>query len=765
MCIRSPVGYAEEENMGRAEIGFGAWSRWRTGVAAVVLVLGGCAEPGHESGAADALAGWSAPVASSSTLFVDRINDSNDGVCTSDGRSWGDCNLRAAVAAASGLSGPVEIRLAVDSLVDQGEIVVPARPGRLSIVAAEGRAISGTDSSRLFRVEAGATLLLRGVHVTHFRAYTGGAIASHGQLELDGAVFADNHASCSGVGAMTAFASCSGGAIASSGQLTLWGGTRFENNLVTAEAYTAMYTTSWSSGGAIATSGVLLVDGEVTFSGNAASATSVSGVHPFPIGDAWATAAGGAIYSGGGRVVFTDRATGKCRFAGNAALAAATGIQSAPGTATSTGGAIHAHGELEMAPDACSFADNHAATEPDVYSESPRLAPRFGAHLDEATQAIVFTSTESPTWVDLHLDIDGERTTNVRMRPGPNGSFLAGPLALRAGDVLTYSFTYFAGGQGHDTFRFTRVVPLTFEPTAFRPEVRAYLTQGAYLVRLIADAPVAWADVHYSVNGGAPVNLRLDDVGGALGHALALGPDDELDYWITYAVGDTVLETGVYHFQPSVPGAETLWAHGFPGDDPDDPAHVPEGCWASDGWYTCATHAFSRVHAEDDVRFAGDAALVPFEIVGTGPFGTSLVKIAHVAFTGATAPGTGVGLVQLPASAAAPGLPPIDAADRDRGKFVSRAWSLRASYVLGGEGLSVALVDVNGLRSHAVDLVAHRSTYCRYGCSLEVPVALLADGTDVDLAQIRYIELRTSSGVAADPDLVIGHIRFDDLAF
>jgi hypothetical protein len=739
---------------------------WQTsGLLALAFLIGGCvAEPAGEGD----LAAAEAAVASSTRFVVDRTNDSNDGSCGLGIASSGRCNLRAAVQAAASVPGAVEIALGVDATVDTGEIVIAARPdgAPLRIVAAAGRAIVGAGHARLFTVDAGATLTLRGVRVSGFAAYDGGAIANRGRLELDGASFADNHATCSGVGAMTAFATCSGGAIASSGQLTLSGGTRFEHNSVDAGAYTASFTTSSASGGAIASSGTIVVDGAVAFADNSAAATSFSGAHPIPVSDAWASAAGGAIYSAGGSLVFTDRATGGCSFSGNAARAAATPYHAGPGTATSSGGAIYSLGQLIMAPDACTFEGDQALTDPDVHAEPAAVPPGVRARLDEATQSIVFTASDPVAWVDLHLAINGARTTNVRMQAGAAGSFVVGPLALRADDELAYSFTYFAAGAAHDSFTYTRTVPLTFEPRAFRPEVRSTLTDGAYLVRLVSNAPVDWADVHYSVNGGAPANLRLHDVGGSTGQVITLAANDQLSYWMTYAANGHVLETGVYDFHPSAPTAATMWTHGFPVDDPAHPGAIPAGCMASGSWYTCEPLGFSRVSTSGSYRFADDAALVPFGIIGTGPYGTSLVKTLRVAFSApAGGPRTGTGLVQLPSSAAAEGVPPLDEADRDRGKFVSPAWNLRASYLVGGEGLSVALVDVNGLRSNAVDLSSYRSSYCRYGCSLKVPVSVLVAGTDVDLSQIRYLELRTESGITSDPTLVVGHLLFDDFPY
>jgi Carbohydrate binding module family 56 len=721
----------------------GAW-------AAVAVFLGACAE------GAEPVGGMQAAVTGSVHFVVDRADDSLDGACVPDDSSSGRCNLRAAVLAAAGVAGPAEIELAVDSIVSLGEIGVGG-DDRLVIAAAAGGRIDGSNSARLFTVMEGATLVLEGVHVSHFAAYNGGAIDNRGSLELVGAVLEHNRASCVDVGAMTAFATCYGGAIVSAGPITLSGGTRFEDDSVTAEAYTAAFTNSWGGGGAIYTTAPLVVDGPVVFADNTAASTAVSGEHPIPVGGASAIAGGGAIYAGAG-LRFTDRAFGHCIFQGNAAVASAQAPHGLPGSASSTGGAIFAGGDLELAEDACIFVDNQAATDPDVHAAQPGI-PGLHEDLDAATQSIVFTPASPVQWVDLHLSINGERVSNVRMQAGPDGSFVVGPLALRVDDVLTYSFTYF-DGAGHDTRAFTRVIPPTFEPKAFRPEVRG-TANDLYSVRLVSNVSVTWADVHFTRNGGAQQNIRLQVRDGVLSQPLSLAVGDQLDYSMTYAANGYVFDTGRYRFRPTAPTASTVWTHGFPTDTPGQA--VPSGCQPSGSWYSCAPFADSRVYTEGGYRFAGDATRVPFDITGTGPYGTSLIKTLQVAldYTGGT-PRRGLGLVQLPSSAAPGGVPPVDADDRDRGKYVSPTWSLRASYLIGGDGLSVALIDVNGLRSKEVDVAAYRSSYCRYGCSLEVPVAVLASGTDIDLGQIRYVEFRSESGAVVDQTMTIGHLVFDD---
>src|SRR6185295_268820 len=83
------------------------------------------AAPDEVAATDDALDTASAEAAASPTRYtVDRGTDGTDGVCRANRSSDGQCNLRAAVAAALGARGPVTIILAVDSQITAGEIAV-----------------------------------------------------------------------------------------------------------------------------------------------------------------------------------------------------------------------------------------------------------------------------------------------------------------------------------------------------------------------------------------------------------------------------------------------------------------------------------------------------------------------------------------------------------------------------------------------------------------------------------------------------------------
>jgi hypothetical protein len=59
-----------------------------------------------------------------------------------------------------------------------------------------------------------------------------------------------------------------------------------------------------------------------------------------------------------------------------------------------------------------------------------------------------------------------------------------------------------------------------------------------------------------------------------------------------------------------------------------------------------------------------------------------------------------------------------------------------------------------------IDVPGHRSSYCRYGCQLDVPVAQLAAGTSLDLSQIRYVAFVTEDNATVDQTVTVTDISF-----
>ncbi len=308
-------------------------------------------------------------------ILVDRTTDSTDGVCSTDGSSGGQCNLRAAVALAQASGAKASIVLGVDSLVELGDIPLsPASALDLSISAESPRRIEGIDAYRLFTVGTNVTLSLDNVAIASFAQWGdnafGGALYNSGSVRTTRTIFEGNTAHCSAGGAMTAHATCAGGAIVNAGRITLGEDSRFIDNASKAEAWTAAYTTASALAGAIANSGELVIEGSVEFRDNTSSAMAQSGIHPLP-GGAKSSSMGGAIQSGGSLIV-RGAAIGHCVFADNSAVATA-GAASAEGTATSSsaGGAIAYAGTLELPEGACTFTNNRADSDADLHFQDP----------------------------------------------------------------------------------------------------------------------------------------------------------------------------------------------------------------------------------------------------------------------------------------------------------------------------------------------------------------------------------------------------------
>jgi hypothetical protein len=311
------------------------------------------------------------PAPQAQKFIVDRVADSDDGVCAS--LPTGRCNLRAAVSAALLSPVKVTIELQSDSLVELGPIAIdPASALDLTITASEQRRIDGLGFTRLFAIGAQANLKLDNVVIENFRDFDGGALTNAGTLSITRTTFSLNTAYCSGVGAMTAFATCGGGAISNSGSLTIGAGSRFVENEARAEAWTASFTNASAFGGAIASSGSILVNGSVEFLDNRSTALAQSGIHPGP-GGAWASSLGGAILSGGS-LTFVGDAIGHCTISNNGASATASAVSPYIGTSSSAGGAIYTSGELVLPSGACLFSDNQADSDSDVHVVVPEPA-------------------------------------------------------------------------------------------------------------------------------------------------------------------------------------------------------------------------------------------------------------------------------------------------------------------------------------------------------------------------------------------------------
>jgi len=231
------------------------------------------------------------------TITVSGTGDGTD-ACSGTGTNRTCPTLRSAVIAANGLTDPVTIVLGsgtyqltlrpeTNDTAANGDLDVTKRGGALTI-RGEGSGqtkIEGAwsdEADRLFDVGPGSTLVLEGVRLTGGQAvqdgdHDGGAVWVGGVLQLGDVVFEGNAAAADG-GAVF---------VAPSGTVTTQPGARvvFRAN----QAGTTGDDGEPGAGGALAVAGTVVLDGVVHFSANEASA------------------AGGAIWVQGGRLVLGSR--------------------------------------------------------------------------------------------------------------------------------------------------------------------------------------------------------------------------------------------------------------------------------------------------------------------------------------------------------------------------------------------------------------------------------------------------------------------------
>jgi hypothetical protein len=164
----------------------------------------------------------------------------------------------------------------------------------------------------------------------------------------------------------------------------------------------------------------------------------------------------------------------------------------------------------------------------------------FTQSFDEATQSIIFRPASAITWVDVHVTINGTIAANLRMNPS-GANYATGPFAIIAGDAVSYSFTYSVGGSAGDTPDYTYAPPASFQPAALRfPVVQ---TGAGFAIQALGTVAPAWADAHYSINGGPQSNVRLTSTGGVLSTPLAAQTSDTVSYSMTYSVNGYTLDT------------------------------------------------------------------------------------------------------------------------------------------------------------------------------------------------------------------------------
>lgn len=177
-----------------------------------------------------------------------------------------------------------------------------------------------------------------------------------------------------------------------------------------------------------------------------------------------------------------------------------------------------------------------------------------------ATDTAEFT-IDPATWADLHFRLNGGPQLNIRMQnAGTLNTWSVG--GLSSGDVITYTFTYFdpSAGAAYDTTLATYthgapppdsdhdgvidaddLCPGTPSGTAVDADGCAAATGVTGLQVTGSDAiefyvnTFSWADVHYLVNQGPQLNVRMNQMSGTNVWPLTgLVTGDTVTYWFTY---------------------------------------------------------------------------------------------------------------------------------------------------------------------------------------------------------------------------------------
>jgi hypothetical protein len=328
------------------------------------------------------------------------------------------------------------------------------------------------------------------------------------------------------------------------------------------------------------------------------------------------------------------------------------------------------------------------------------------------------------------------------------GSFQFGPLAILPGDRLAYSFTYVVNGVSTTTQTFHLTVPLTFQPLALNPRVDR---SSDFVITLASKTPISWADVHFSINGGATRNVRIP----AGGEHVTLNAGDDLHYTMTYSPdNDLVFDTGPYDYFPADASIAYNWI---------DESSSKIVCQASG---TCTPWPFSAIFTDGGYHSPAPTSLVPQkQVLVNNGFSNFDIPMIDVEFTyqGGT-PRVGAGLALIGAASDGSGNPPSSASDALRGKNLSETPGLASSFIFPGGGLAVALVDVNSIWSNQLDVPSH-AVFCSSNnqCLFQVNLSEFSSGSAVDLTAIRYIAFVTEANATVNPKVLVGGITFDVL--
>lgn len=177
-----------------------------------------------------------------------------------------------------------------------------------------------------------------------------------------------------------------------------------------------------------------------------------------------------------------------------------------------------------------------------------------GVDVSGSTATIWFKPNQtSTTWVDVHYRLNGGVPQNLRMTYSAiTGRLEQKVLPVAAGNALAYSFTYNKGGPAYDTPIFTFTVggpgggAVTFTNGVDQQN------SSVVTLWLKPSQPIAFADVHYTINGVGQQNFRMP-FNSAIGRfektVTALSAGQVISYWFTYSLtGATAADTGRFSF-------------------------------------------------------------------------------------------------------------------------------------------------------------------------------------------------------------------------
>jgi hypothetical protein len=366
----------------------------------------------------------------------------------------GEGSLRDAVAAANALT--TEANTIVFQLAGDEPQTITLTSGQLQVMrgelaiqgpGADWLTISGNDASRVFQIDAGATVTLAQLTVANGRIETaistdlgGGGILNQGTLTLLNSTVTNNVATTTAPAVVSAIPTSTGGGIYNTGTLHVVNSRVTDNQVIATIAGTATYADAL--GGGIYTTGKLTVDNSFV-EGNRASgaiAPPVSNSYTYtPIGGG----RGAGIYTASGSPTITNsQFTGNSAALGGALFGSATidNSQFINNRASRFGGAIYVSFGNVMASNS-QFVNNSVVVAAVVARLGPGPTLRGG----------VLTVTNSQFSGSTILNVGNTTVTNSQFS-GNNGGILntsdmAQGMATYVSGIATVNNSQFIGNR------------------------------------------------------------------------------------------------------------------------------------------------------------------------------------------------------------------------------------------------------------------------------------------------------------------------------